>query len=174
MRQQAQVLSPTPVSKKNGQYHFENSFVDFLSKVSVTLTSIYFSRRVFTKTDQLDYIRAVKCLRALPAQTSGIHAGAKSRHDDFQALYIDQTDYIHWCVSGAWELIVCEWARELITHIGPISPMASIFCASLPASLGRTVRIYETDSANNCASKVSGNLFIVLTCKILQVLELGP
>lgn len=53
-----------------------------------------------TKTDQLDYISAVHCLRARPAQTSDIHSGAQSRYDDFQALHIDQTDYIHFCVSS--------------------------------------------------------------------------
>lgn len=52
-----------------------------------------------SKSGRLDYINAVKCLRTKPAQTGDTHAGAKSRYDDFQALHIDQTDYIHFCVG---------------------------------------------------------------------------
>ncbi|KAJ4397356.1 hypothetical protein N0V93_001581 [Gnomoniopsis smithogilvyi] len=53
--------------------------------------------RNLSQTAQLDYITAIKCMISKPAQTSDIHQGAKSRFDDFQALHIDQTDYIHWC-----------------------------------------------------------------------------
>lgn len=53
-----------------------------------------------SKPDQLEYISAIQCLQSRPAQTADIHPGAKSRYDDFQALHIDRTDYIHWCVSN--------------------------------------------------------------------------
>lgn len=52
-----------------------------------------------TQSDQLDYINAVKCLRSKPALTADTYEGAKSRYDDFQAVHIDNTDFIHWCVS---------------------------------------------------------------------------
>lgn len=55
-------------------------------------------RRDISESGRLDYINAVKCLQSTPARTGDIHAGAKSRYDDFQALHIDQTDYIHFCV----------------------------------------------------------------------------
>lgn len=51
-----------------------------------------------TKSDQLGYIDAILCLMTKPAQTANIHTGARSRYDDFQAVHIDQADYIHWCV----------------------------------------------------------------------------
>lgn len=56
-------------------------------------------RRTLSKAEKLDYIGAVKCLMALPAQTGGFFAGAKTRYDDFLALHINSTDYVHFNVS---------------------------------------------------------------------------
>ncbi|KAH8657993.1 hypothetical protein BX600DRAFT_468500 [Xylariales sp. PMI_506] len=52
--------------------------------------------RTLTNPEKLDFISAVKCLQALPPQTDNLYAGALSRYDDFQALHISQTDFIHW------------------------------------------------------------------------------
>lgn len=65
-----------------------------------------------SKSGRLDYISAVKCLQSRPAQTADIHAGARSRYDDFQALHIDQTDYIHFCVGkGKGDADGVAWGR---------------------------------------------------------------
>ena len=46
--------------------------------------------------DREDYIAAIKCLQAAPGQTGDEYAGVRSRYDDFLALHITRTDYIHW------------------------------------------------------------------------------
>ncbi|KAF8861250.1 Di-copper centre-containing protein, partial [Acephala macrosclerotiorum] len=51
--------------------------------------------RTLSKAERLEYIGAVKCLMALPAQTGDFFAGAKTRYDDFLALHINSTDYVH-------------------------------------------------------------------------------
>lgn len=68
-----------------------------IAKIAHILMKSY--RRNLTQTEQLEYIDAIKCMISKPAKTGDVHAGAKSHFDDFQALHIDQTDYIHWCVS---------------------------------------------------------------------------
>lgn len=44
------------------------------------------------------FIGAVRCLQSKPGQTSDTFEGVKSRYDDFVALHITQTDYVHWVV----------------------------------------------------------------------------
>ncbi|KAI5861276.1 hypothetical protein GGS23DRAFT_160792 [Durotheca rogersii] len=43
-----------------------------------------------------DFISAVKCLQSRPGNTSDTFSGVKSRYDDFLALHITKTDYVHW------------------------------------------------------------------------------
>ncbi|KAF6747277.1 hypothetical protein DFP72DRAFT_1016478 [Ephemerocybe angulata] len=68
-----------------------------------TLTSTSYTRkcpniyvhkewRDLTVKDRLAYIKAVKCLQALP---SSIPTAARSRYEDFQATHIDLTERIH-------------------------------------------------------------------------------
>lgn len=68
------------------------------------LTSYH--RRTLSKAQRLEYIGAVKCLMAKPAQTGGFFAGAKTRYDDFLALHINSTDYVHFNVSFISSLYV--------------------------------------------------------------------
>ncbi|KAI1866490.1 hypothetical protein JX265_007791 [Neoarthrinium moseri] len=46
--------------------------------------------------ERLKFITAIKCLQGKPGKTAGLYSGVKSLYDDFQALHISQTDYIHW------------------------------------------------------------------------------
>ncbi|KAH8900922.1 Di-copper centre-containing protein [Thozetella sp. PMI_491] len=52
--------------------------------------------RTLSNSERQEYIDAVKCLQNRPSQTSATWKGASSRYDDFVALHISQTDYIHW------------------------------------------------------------------------------
>ena len=53
-------------------------------------------RGTLTKTERLDYIKAVKCLQSKPSRyPSTMVPGAKSRVDDFTATHINQTLTIH-------------------------------------------------------------------------------
>ncbi|KAI8633915.1 hypothetical protein F5Y19DRAFT_489347 [Xylariaceae sp. FL1651] len=52
--------------------------------------------RALSNPERLGFIHAVKCLQKKPGKTSSSYAGVKSRYDDFLALHISQTDYIHW------------------------------------------------------------------------------
>jgi tyrosinase len=47
------------------------------------------------KKERKDYIKAVKCLFDLPAKTRDFADGARTRHDDFVAVHINQTLQIH-------------------------------------------------------------------------------
>jgi hypothetical protein len=49
-----------------------------------------------SKPDRKAYIKAVQCLRALPAKSDQSWApAAKTRFDDFVAIHVNQTMYIH-------------------------------------------------------------------------------
>jgi tyrosinase len=49
-----------------------------------------------TKPDRRAYIEAVQCLRTLPAKSDkSWAAAAKTRFDDFVAIHVNQTMYIH-------------------------------------------------------------------------------
>ena len=63
--------------------------------------------------EKLSFIAAVMCMQLIPSKTGGTYKGAKSRYDDYQALHIKQTDYIHFNVC----LIQVD---EKIT--GPLTP----------------------------------------------------
>jgi hypothetical protein len=48
-------------------------------------------RQVLSNDEKLEYIRAVKCLYANPAQGQAYFPAVKTRHDDFASLHINQT-----------------------------------------------------------------------------------
>lgn len=49
-----------------------------------------------TKTERKAYISAVQCLQKLPSKSDPTWApAAKSRYDDFVAIHVNQTMYIH-------------------------------------------------------------------------------
>ncbi|KAK7917253.1 hypothetical protein PG985_010861 [Apiospora marii] len=52
--------------------------------------------RTLSKSERQSFIGAVRCLQSKPGQTSDTFEGVKSRYDDFVALHITQTDYVHW------------------------------------------------------------------------------
>lgn len=47
-------------------------------------------------------------MQAKPAKTTSTFPGSRSRYDDYQALHISQTDYIHFDVSKS--------QNPLLTH----------------------------------------------------------
>ena len=54
------------------------------------------SRERMAKAERKDYIRAVQCLRTLPSKSDPAWApAAKSRYDDFVAVHVNQTMFIH-------------------------------------------------------------------------------
>jgi hypothetical protein len=67
------------------------------------------NRRNLTQEQQLEYIDAVRCLQNRPSQLNEYWQGAKDRFDDFQALHIKYTDFIHFCVRIRNRL----WYNEL-------------------------------------------------------------
>ncbi|KAK7946761.1 uncharacterized protein PG986_011082 [Apiospora aurea] len=52
--------------------------------------------RTLTTGERRGFIGAVRCLQSKPGQTSDTFEGVRSRYDDFVALHITQTDYVHW------------------------------------------------------------------------------
>jgi len=49
-----------------------------------------------TSPERKEYIRAVQCLRTLPAKSSpDFSAAARTRYDDFVALHVNKTIYVH-------------------------------------------------------------------------------
>ncbi|OIW34170.1 Di-copper centre-containing protein [Coniochaeta ligniaria NRRL 30616] len=54
-----------------------------------------FGRRTLSSKEKLSFIAAIKCMQAKPAKTTFKFPGSVSRYDDYQALHISQTDYIH-------------------------------------------------------------------------------
>ncbi|KUJ17276.1 Di-copper centre-containing protein [Mollisia scopiformis] len=76
--------------------------------------------RTLSKAERLEYVGAVKCLMAKPAQTGAFFAGAKTRYDDFLALHINSTDYVHF--NGPFlpwhRWLLHLWETELRTTCG--------------------------------------------------------
>ncbi|KAB5518049.1 hypothetical protein GE09DRAFT_978746, partial [Coniochaeta sp. 2T2.1] len=68
-------------------------------------------RRLSNK-EKLAFISALKCMQAKPAKTGSRYPGAKSRYDDYQALHISQTDYIHFDAIHPFG----KWHRQML-HI---------------------------------------------------------
>lgn len=61
------------------------------------------SRRDLSEQEQLEYIRAVKCLQTLP--TAGSIDNAKTRFDDFQGTHINLAPGIHLVVWHSRRII---------------------------------------------------------------------
>ena len=55
-------------------------------------------RRKLNDTEKVNYVKAVKCLQALPPLHQNI-AAVKTRFDEFQALHIDVADRVHTTVD---------------------------------------------------------------------------
>lgn len=76
--------------------------------------------RTLANSDKLSYINAVKCLMGKPPQLASVFPGSKSRYDDFVALHINSTNYVHWNAPflpwHRWLLIL--WEQELKTSCG--------------------------------------------------------
>lgn len=70
-----------------------------------SLTSFLSVRRTLSKTNQLSYIGAVKCMQSLPGTTANLYPGVRSRYDDYQGLHINQTDFIHFVVRQLFLLL---------------------------------------------------------------------
>lgn len=59
-----------------------------------------------SKKDRLAYIDAVLCLQSKPSNAApGLVPGARSRFDDFQAVHINQTYFIHFNVGTPKQVI---------------------------------------------------------------------
>ncbi|KAH6681514.1 hypothetical protein B0J14DRAFT_216635 [Halenospora varia] len=76
--------------------------------------------RALSKAERLAYIAAIKCMMSKPAQNGGIYAGAKSRYDDFQALHIVATPFVHFNAPFfAWHRWLLKlWETDLKTTCG--------------------------------------------------------
>ncbi|KAK0610707.1 hypothetical protein B0T17DRAFT_621167 [Bombardia bombarda] len=51
--------------------------------------------RTLSLLERMSFIAAVMCLQIIPDRTGKTYAGARSRYDDYQALHIRMTDYVH-------------------------------------------------------------------------------
>lgn len=58
-----------------------------------------FRRRALSQHEKLDYLAAIKCMMATPGRTTDLYPGVSSAYDDYQALHISMTDYIHFVVG---------------------------------------------------------------------------
>ncbi|KAF4633758.1 hypothetical protein G7Y89_g4358 [Cudoniella acicularis] len=76
--------------------------------------------RTLSNSDKLSYISAVKCLMSKPPQTSAYFAGVQTRYDDFVALHINSTNYVHFNAPFlAWHRWLLHlWEQELRTTCG--------------------------------------------------------
>ncbi|KAK3684111.1 hypothetical protein B0T22DRAFT_469620 [Podospora appendiculata] len=64
--------------------------------------------RTLNPLEKLSFIAAVMCMQIVPARTGSVYAGAKARYDDYQALHIRMTDYVHF--NG----IFIPWHRYML------------------------------------------------------------
>ncbi|KAM0124116.1 hypothetical protein ACHAO1_011136 [Botrytis cinerea] len=66
-----------------------------------------------SSTEKKEYIAAVQCMTNLPPITPlSVVPGVRSRHDDFGAVHVNQTAYIHWTsIFLAWHRYY-TWAYE--------------------------------------------------------------
>ncbi|KAH7020701.1 uncharacterized protein B0I36DRAFT_296087 [Microdochium trichocladiopsis] len=76
--------------------------------------------RKLPKSDRLAYIQAIKCLQSKPGKTGGAYDGVRSRYDDFLAMHIIQTDFVHF--NGqflAWHRWLLQlWQQDLKNTCG--------------------------------------------------------
>ncbi|KAK8073633.1 Tyrosinase-like protein orsC [Apiospora phragmitis] len=74
--------------------------------------------RTLSTSERQGFISTVRCLQSKPGQTSDIFDGVKSRYDDFLALHITQTDYVHWVVSTLFpfQLASKYWTRDAVSE----------------------------------------------------------
>ncbi len=84
-----------------------------------------FHRRTLSNEERLEYIDAIKCLKALPAQTGAIFPGAKTRYDDFFALHINSTDYVHFNVSLGVPTTTIPSSNDLVGSLFAVSSNSS-------------------------------------------------
>jgi hypothetical protein len=85
--------------------------------------------------ERKDYIRSVKCLRRKPSKFSATECpGCRSRFDDFSAVHIQQTDFIHSTVSLPLVISIGKFFVSATNRVisGEFSYMASL----LPLGFG--------------------------------------
>lgn len=79
-----------------------------------------------SKKDRLAYIDAVLCLQSKPSIAApGLVPGARSRFDDFQAVHINQTYFIHFNVGAPKRYVNSKFG--LLIPIGKTAPLAPLF-----------------------------------------------
>ncbi|KAH6885347.1 hypothetical protein B0T10DRAFT_530949 [Thelonectria olida] len=92
-------------AKLEAMPEFEKDFFSFLSSTLGELETLCVNPFTdgenpsgsLSKSERLDYIKAVKCLQKLPSRTPAhVSAGARSRFDDFVVTHIQQTLTIHY------------------------------------------------------------------------------
>lgn len=76
--------------------------------------------RALTKDEQQGYISAVRCLKGAPAKTRNVYSGVRSRFDDFQAVHINRTDFVHFVgFFQAWHrMFLAKYESELRSTCG--------------------------------------------------------